>query len=218
MSSESSAASVAVVALATVLTLAATAARADTFKIIDERGRVQYTDRMPAESVNRGMTELNKQGMTKSVTGATLTPEQRRVGQEKAERQRQADLAAVRLRNQENALLSSYSSENDIDIAKRRNLALVGAGILSAEARINALEKRLPILEKEKMYYEKRPIPDKLKREIAAISIEIPKQHELIEAKNREALEVERKYSQQKARYRELKTQAIHDAANPKLQ
>ena len=70
--------------------LAAGIVSADTYKIIDEKGRVQYTDRVPAESVNRGMVELNKQGMTKTVTAPPLTPEQRKNEEEKAERLRQA--------------------------------------------------------------------------------------------------------------------------------
>ncbi len=193
-------------------------ARAETYKLTDEKGRVQYTDRVPPEAVNRGVIELNKQGMTKNVTGAALTPEQRRNEEEKAERQRQAERAAVRQRAQENALLSSYSSENDIDVAKRRNLALIGAGILSAEARIKALQKRSEMLEKERQYYDNKPIPEKLRREIASIAAEIPKQHELIEAKNAEALAVETRYSQQKERYRELKAQMAREAHEVKRQ
>lgn len=207
------------VAVSTIaLAVISASARADTFKIVDEHGRVQYTDRMPAESVKRGMTELTKQGMTKNVVAPVLTPEQRKNEEEKAEKQRQVDLAALRVHNQESALLSSYTSESDIDIAKRRNMALVGAGILSAEARIKALQKRIPVLEKEKSYYEKRPVPEKLRRELAAINAEIPKQMELILAKNREALEIEEKFAQQKLRYRELKAQRAKELASPRLQ
>ena len=190
-----------------VLLLAGSVALAETYKMTDEKGRVQYTDRPPAELVNRGMIELSKQGMTKKITDPALTPEQRKVEEEKAEKRRQEQLAAGRVRAQENALLASYTSEGDIDFAKRRNLALVGAGILSAEARIKALEKRAAQLENEKLFYEKKPVPEKLKREIAAVAAEIPKQYELIAAKNKEALSVEQKYAQQKERYRDLKAQ-----------
>jgi hypothetical protein len=118
----------------------------------------------------------------------------------------------LRQRSQENALLSSYTSENDIEVAKRRNLALVGAAIISAEARIKALERRATALEKERVFYESKPIPDKLKREIASIAAEIPKQYEIIQAKNEEALAIETKYSEQKERYREVKSRVV--AAN----
>lgn len=204
--------------LGSVATLAAGVVGAETYKITDEKGRVQYTDRVPAESVNRGMVELNKQGMTRNVTAPVLTPEQRKNEEEKMERQRQAERAAMRQRAQENALLASYTSESDIDVAKRRNLAIIGAAILSAEARIKALEKRTIALEREKQYYENNPIPDKLRREITSVTQEIPKQHELIAAKKQEALAIDQKYSQQKERYRELKSQLARDTNTPRLQ
>jgi uncharacterized protein DUF4124 len=198
--------------------LAAGIVGAETYKIIDEKGRVQYTDRIPSDTVNRGMVELNKQGMPKNVTAPTLTPEQRRNEEEKAERQRQAERAAMQQRARETALLSSYTSETDIDFAKRRNLAIIGAAILSAEARIKALEKRSVALEREKQYYENQPIPDKLRREITSVAQEIPKQQELIAAKKEEALVVERKYSHQKERYLELKSQVARETSTRRLQ
>jgi orotate phosphoribosyltransferase len=165
------------------LLLVGSVACAETYKMTDEKGRVQYTDRPPAELVNRGMIELNKQGMTKKVTDPSLTPEQRRVEEEKEERKRPGKTRRRQGASRGECALSSYTSEGDIDFAKRRNLALVGAGILSAEARIKALQKRSEQLEREKLYYEKKPVPEKLKREIASVTAEIPKQYELIEQK-----------------------------------
>ena len=203
---------------AMVAALVSGIAGAETYKITDEKGRVQYTDRVPPEAANRGMVELNKQGMTKTVTAPPLTPEQRKNEEEKMERQRQAERAAMRQRAQANALLASYTSESDIDVAKRRNLAIIGAAILSAEARIKALEKRAVALEKEKVYYDNKPIPDKLRREITAVEQEIPKQHEFISARKQEALTVQLKYDQQKERFRELKSQLAREASTPRLQ
>ena len=199
-------------ALAAALAVPGVSAVADTYKILDEKGRVQYTDRVPPDAINRGMVELNKQGMAKKVTEPTPTPEQRRLLEQKAEREKLAQKEAERQRAVDNALLQSYTSEADIDVAKRRNLALVGAAIISAEARIKALERRATALEKERVFYESKPIPDKLKREIASIAAEIPKQYEIIQAKNEEALAIETKYAEQKERYREVKSRVV--AAN----
>ena len=193
--------------------VAATPASAETYKWVDEKGRVQYTDRLPADAVNRGMVELNKQGMTRKITEPALTPEQRKAQEEKLEQQRQAERAFAEKRRQENALLSSYTSENDIDLARRRNLALVGAGILSAEARIKALQRRAAVLEREKLFYEKKPVPEKLKRELASIAVEIPKQYALIQQKNQDALAVNNRYEEQKLHFRALKAQMAREAA-----
>ena len=206
-------------ALAAALVAAGAPAAADTYKILDEKGRVQYTDRVPPDAITRGMVELNKQGMAKKVTEPAPTPEQRRILEEKAEREKLAKKEAERQRAVDNALLQSYTSEADIDVAKRRNLALVGAAIISAEARIKALERRAAALEKERVFYESKPLPDKLKRDIASVAAEIPKQYELIQAKNEEALAINQKYSEQKERYREVKSRlAANQGAPAKVQ
>ncbi len=196
---------------------AMTHAVADTYKWIDDKGKVQYTDRLPPD-LGRGMTELNKQGMTRKVTEPAPTAEQRKAKEEELVREREAERARRYKRYQDDALLSSYASEKDIDLARRRNLALVGAGINSAEARIKALEKRRIYLQRETLFYEKKPVPEKLKRELASVVAEIPKQHALIQEKNQEALEVINRYEEQKARFRELKAQMARDALAVKRQ
>jgi hypothetical protein len=190
---------------------AGTSALAQTYKWIDEKGRVQYTDRLPPEAVNRGMVELDKQGITKKVTDPPPTPEQRKAQEEKLEQQRLAERAAAEQRRQDNALLSSYISENDIEVAKRRNLALVGSNILSIEVRINALTKRAAALEREKLFYETKPVPEKLTRELANIAAEIPRQHALIAEKSEEMLAINNRYDGQKLHFRELKTRMARE-------
>ncbi|MEP7084792.1 MAG: DUF4124 domain-containing protein, partial [Betaproteobacteria bacterium] len=190
-----------------------TIARAETYKWVDEKGRTQYTDHLPAEAAKRGNVELSKQGMPKKITEPAPTPEQRRIVEEKQEQQEQADKLVARQRHQENALLSSYTSENDIDLARRRNLALVGASILSAEARIKALQRRVAAIEEEKLFYENKPVPEKLKRELANVTAEIPKQYALIAQKNEDALSVNSRYEEQKLKFRELKAQIQRDSA-----
>jgi len=203
-------------ALAAAFAVPSATAVAETYKILDEKGRVQYTDRVPPDAINRGMVELNKQGMAKKVTEPAPTPEQRRMLEQKAEREKLAQREAERQRAVDNALLQSYTSEADIDVAKRRNLALVGAAIISAEARVKALQRRAAALDKERVFYESKPIPDKLKREIALIAAEIPKQYEIIQAKNEEALAIETKYSEQKERFREVKLRVAANQSTSK--
>jgi hypothetical protein len=192
-------------AAATLLAGLAVGAQAETFKWIDAQGKVQYGDRIPPEAVNRGNVELSKQGVAKKVVEPALTPEQRRAMEERAEQLKAVQKAERDRQLQDNALVSSYTSENDIDVARRRNLALVGAAILSAEARIKALQRRAAVLEREKLFYEKKPFPEKLKRELASVQIEIPKQYELISQKNEEALEINRRYEAQKQKFAEIK-------------
>ena len=194
-----------------LLALSATA-HAELFKWVDAQGRVQYTDRLPQDAVNRGNVQLSKQGLAKNVTEPVLTAEQRRAIEERIAREREAEKVERDRKLQENALLSSYSSEMDIDVARRRNLAIVGASILSAEARIKALQRRTAAIEREKLFYEKKPFPEKLKRELASVQSEVPKQYAIISQRNEDALEINRRYEAQRQKFVELKTRLASEA------
>ena len=194
-----------------LLALSATA-HAELFKWVDAQGRVQYTDRLPEDAVNRGNVQLSKQGLAKNVTEPVLTAEQRRAIEERIAREREAEKVERDRKLQENALLSSYSSEMDIDVARRRNLAIVGASILSAEARIKALQRRTAAIEREKLFYEKKPFPEKLKRELASVQSEVPKQYAIISQRNEDALEINRRYEAQRQKFVELKTRLASEA------
>ena len=195
----------------TLLALSATA-HAELFKWVDAQGRVQYTDRLPEDAVNRGNVQLSKQGLAKNVTEPVLTAEQRRAIEERIAREREAEKVERDRKLQENALLSSYSSEMDIDVARRRNLAIVGASILSAEARIKALQRRTAAIEREKLFYEKKPFPEKLKRELASVQSEVPKQYAIISQRNEDALEINRRYEAQRQKFVDIKTRLASEA------
>ena len=194
-----------------LLALSATA-HAELFKWVDAQGRVQYTDRLPEDAVNRGNVQLSKQGLAKNVTEPVLTAEQRRAIDERIAREREAEKVERDKKLQENALLSSYSSEMDIDVARRRNLAIVGASILSAEARIKALQRRTAAIEREKLFYEKKPFPEKLKRELASVQSEVPKQYAIISQRNEDALEINRRYEAQRQKFVDIKTRLASEA------
>ena len=194
-----------------LLALSATA-HAELFKWVDAQGRVQYTDRLPQDAVNRGNVQLSKQGLAKNVTEPVLTAEQRRAIEERIAREREAEKVERDKKLQENALLSSYSSEMDIDVSRRRNLAIVGASILSAEARIKALQRRTAAIEREKLFYEKKPFPEKMKRELASVQSEVPKQYAIISQRNEDALEINRRYEAQRQKFVELKTRLASEA------
>ena len=192
---------------------AGVARAADTFKWVDPQGTVQYTDRLPAEAVPRGNVTLSKQGVAKGATDAALTSEQRRVMEERTARD-QENLKFERQRQQqENALLSSYTSEEDIEIARKRNLALIGASILSAESRIKSLQRRAQAIEREKPFYEKKPFPERLKRELVQIEQEIPRQYTIIAQKNEDALAINQHYDEQRAQFTDIKNKLAQQTA-----
>jgi len=65
--------------VAAALALAAPLAAAETYKWTDDKGVVHYTDKMPAEDINKAATVLDKQARPVKHIDPPLTPEQRAV-------------------------------------------------------------------------------------------------------------------------------------------
>lgn len=188
-------------------------AHAEIVKWVDSQGRVQYTDRLPPEAVNRGNVELTKHGVSKKVTDAALSPEQRQAIEERLRRERETERMAKEKSQQDNALLASYTSEDDIEVARKRNLAIVGAAIATAESRIKSLERRATAIEREKLFYENKSFPEKLKRELISLQAEIPKQHMIIADKNADALAINQRYDEQRQKYLEVRSRLAAQSA-----
>ena len=68
---------------------AGTAAGAGMYKWMDDQGVVHYTDRIPADSVSKGATVLDKQGRSVKKIDPAPTAEQRKAIEVEAERQRE---------------------------------------------------------------------------------------------------------------------------------
>jgi len=130
--------------VATLLIFTAGQALAATYRWVDEKGKVHYGDVMPNQQSGMGHQELDKQGRVVKETPRTLlTPEERR---------RRADEAAAREEQQrreeeqqrhERALLSTYTSEAEIDLARDRALELEKLTLRGLQARMDSSAAKL---------------------------------------------------------------------------
>lgn len=179
-------------------------ARAATYKWVDEKGVVHYTDKLPPEAVDRASVELNKQGIPVKKTDQALTPEQRRALEQEAERQRGAERAREEIARRDRALVSSYTSETEIDLARNRSLQTINTVILSAQAFSEQLAKRKIDVEAKKAESEGKPVVAVLDRELESIDLELGRQADVIAQKQRETTAVTAKYDADKQRWREL--------------
>lgn len=198
--------------LCAVLVLLVPAARAATYKWVDDQGVVHYTDKMPPEAINKGSVELNKQGVPIKKTDPALTPEQRRAKEAEDERQRQAARAREEIARKDRALLQSYTTESEIDLSKKRALGTIDAQMQSALAYVTTLTKRKEEIQAKITALNGKPQPPNLEREMASVDEELEKQGELIATKKREAAAVTARYDADKARWRELRQAAEAEA------
>lgn len=200
-----------------VLTLALASAevsfaQAQLYKWVDEKGVVHYTDKLPPEMVNKGNVELNKQGVTIRKTEPALTPEQRRAREIEAERRQQLAREQEIIDRRDRALLSTYTTENEIDLARNRSLNTIDAQVQSSTAYTAVLSKRKDELDARKKSLGDKPLPAVQERELANIVSELAKQVALVEAKQKEIAVVNARYDADKARWRDLRMMAAKSA------
>jgi Domain of unknown function (DUF4124) len=198
------------VAIALAIAGALSPARAATYKWVDEKGVVHYTDKIPQEAVNKGSTVLDKQARPVKKIDPAATPEQIRAREAEEENRRLAAKANEEIARRDRALVSSYTTEAEIDLARSRALGTIDAQIDSSLAYTLALTKRREDLEKQKVKLAGKPMPPALEREFEGNDSELEKTAALLEQKRRERAGVVIRYDNDKARWRELK--AISDA------
>lgn len=192
-------------ALGVLVLIAAGNARAATYKWVDEKGVVHYTDKMPPEDINKGRVELNKQGIPVKATEPAPTPEQLRAKAEEDERQKQIAKEQAEIARRDRALLSSYTSESEIDLARNRSLRTIESVVQSSKAYTEQLAKRKAGLEaKKKAEYATKPMPPTMERELETLTAELSRQEDLLLLKQKEVLAVNAKYDADKKRWREL--------------
>lgn len=185
-------------------------ARATTYKWVDEKGVVHYTDKIPAEAVNKGSTVLDKQARPVKKIDPALTPEQLRAREAEEEQRRMQSRLVEEVARRDRALVASYTTEAEIDLARTRAIGTIDAQIESAQGYVVLLRKKKDDLDKRKAALGDKPVPAALERELEGTDTELVKQARLIEQKQVERTAVLAKYNADKSRWKELR--AIADA------
>jgi hypothetical protein len=184
---------------------------ATTYKWVDEKGIVHYTDKIPPEAINKGNVELNKQGLPIKKTDPALTPEQQKARAAEEARAQQIAKDRELVERRDRALLATYTTESEIDLARNRAVSTIDAQVQSSTAYSAMLNKRKLELDGKKAALGDKPIPPVLEREAANIDDELAKQADLISAKQKEMIIVNARYDADKRRWKELR--AVTEAA-----
>jgi hypothetical protein len=196
------------IALAGVLSTMVLPANATTYRWVDSSGRVHYSDTIPPQQAGMGHEELDTQGrVVKEVERTYRTPEEQRLAEEarrRAELERRKELDQLR---RDRALLSSYTTEAEIDLVRDRALELEKLQINSLQAQMNDASEKLTYANGE---IKKRSGPgqtvprsflqirDEAQNELARIG-------EMLRDRQGNLDAIRAKYEADKQRFRELK-------------
>jgi hypothetical protein len=201
--------------LATALLASPPLALAATYKWVDEKGVVHYTDKIPPEQVDKATVQLDKQGVPVKRIEPAPTPEQKRAKAEAEAREKQLAKERELVDRRDRALLSTYTMESEIDLARRRALSTIDQQIQSSTAYTTQLTKRKVELEAKRNAVKDGAVPPVLDRELASLETELARQADLVAAKQKEVVLVNVRYDADLKRWRELRaaTEAQMNAA-----
>lgn len=189
--------------LAVALLVTAGMAQATMYRWVDGNGRVHYSDTPPTTYQKSGGAEMSKQGV---VIKRTQSEAERR-----AEAERQAEQARIqeeqsRQAQVDRALMATYTTEAEIDLARDRALEHHKLVIQGAEIRGTAVSATLADLKQRIANIQKagRPVGTGLKDQLDQATRESQDLKRVIQT-NQETMEkVREKYASDKARFRQL--------------
>ena len=167
-------------------------------------GRRICGDSLPEQCRGRGYRILDSGGNVIKEVGPPLTLEQKAELALEARRKKQVEDAAREQRYRDQALLDTYATPKDIDLAQSKAESDVNLAIQDTQARINEAHDKRKKFEAEAEFYKKKPMPADLTKELRTLEHEIKIQQELLEVKKREFDTIKAKYDADRKRYNEV--------------
>ena len=207
------------IALALTLALWLTSAYTPTaaaalYKWIDENGQVRYSDRLPPDQVKKKHQQLSKQGVVLSTTEDARSEEEVAEELEKQqalerERAEQARLQQIQDKKDQ-VLLLTFSSAEEIDLARRDRIAVLDSVIRLIEKSIEATQVKLDELNAtaEEIYLSQgKEVPGGLAQKIEHFSRKIENRQAQLQLKIDEKNKINEKFDFDLERYRLLTTE-----------
>lgn len=181
---------------------AAAGAQTTTYCCVDAGGARICGDTLPQACFNRAYRIVAPSGRTVREIEAPLTPEQRarREAEQRAQREQAAREAEARRRDQ--VLLDSYSSVEEIDTRRDREIAVIEAELRHArmrEADLLATQVKL-----EKLKPAKGPVPRDLATDLDTVASELRAVRSVLASKQRDIDNIRNRFAQDRKRYVEL--------------
>ena len=182
-----------------------TTAQAKLYKWVDDKGVTHYGEIIPPEYADKDNVQFSDKGRVIK-KNEKLSAEEQRANDEIAAKKRAEDKAALEQRRKDNMLLSTFSNENEIDLARDRNLRQVEAVINGIQLLQKSAQKNMEGFQQEAEQRTKagKKIPDSLQADITEAENQVKKlQQDLAKAQKKSAA-IRASYEADKARYREL--------------
>lgn len=180
-------------------------AAAQSYRCVGKDGKKYYGQAVPPQCIGQPTEQLNSQGMVVRRIDAQASAADQTAKAKEAEEKRKRDVILKEESRKNKALLSTYTSEADIGLARKRALEDNQKAVKETEARIGALKKRQADLKKEMEFFQgKNKPPAKMEQEMKDNDFSIGTQENLLAQKKKEVDSINTKYDEDRKRYIEL--------------
>jgi hypothetical protein len=171
------------------------------YKWVDKSGQTHYGEIIPPEYADRDTKQLDK-GRIKDRSESFDDDKKNSAKKDSFE-----DKEAKEARRRDEALLNSFTTEKEIDLARDRSLLQIEARINSYTTLIQSAKTSLDDLHQESDTRTKqgRAIPQSLTDDIAAAEARVTKLQKDLDVSQKESVAVKARYEAEKQRFRVLK-------------
>jgi uncharacterized protein DUF4124 len=189
------------------------------FRCVDEKGTTHIGDTPPAACAKVPMYEIGRTGSVLRKIDPTPSAEEVKAREAEAAERKERERAAAEQRRKDMALLSTYSTPAEFDVARDRNVEPVQGRIKSAQERIEAVEKRAQELADEMEFYKagKSKVKKKGDAPVREVPIQLTTDYERVTSEKsalalsivgyeKEMVEIRQKFELDKRRWLELKS------------
>jgi chromosome segregation ATPase len=186
------------------------------YKWVDEKGRVQYSDKPPSDR-EKGAVQMTNRGVVVKKLESGASPEEKKAKDDEAARRKAEDAKSAEQRRADNALLQSFTSVQEIDMKRDREVQSIDTVIANLRGQERSVSERLAEDRRRLEGYTKRkqPVPENLKEDVERSEAQTKVIRDEIERRHQEILETRAKYEALKKRYRELREQEQAVSAAP---
>lgn len=173
------------------------------YKWVDDKGTTHYGETIPPEYANKDRQMLNKSGVvTKTVD--VLTPEERRTQEAESVKAHSDEATSRTQKLHDKSLTDTYSSVNEIDLSRSRNIQQIESRINSVISQLKSANTSLSDLQKDAASRGGKKIPASLQEDIKSAQERVTHLQQDLDKFKAEKLAVEARYDADKARYKEL--------------
>jgi len=162
------------------------------------------SDTLPDQCRGRPYRVLDSGGNVIKEVGPPLTPEEKAQQVLENQRKKQLEEAAREQQRKDQALLDTYATPQDIDLAQRKAENDVNLAIAATQAKIDNATKNRKKLADEAEFYKKKRLPPELDKNLRAVEHEIKVEQELLDIKKHDMETIRNKYEADRKRYQEL--------------